>query len=128
MEKNIYVVGAIIVEDGKIFCAKRGPGKTLANKWEFPGGKIEQGETPEEALKREIKEEMQCEIAVGSKVEHTVYPYDFGTVHLTTYYCELVQGKPKLTEHIAAKWLPKEQLLELDWAPADIPAIEKLAR
>ena len=128
MKKNIHVVGAVIVQNGKIFCAKRGQDKTLAEKWEFPGGKIENNETPEEALKREIQEEMKCEIEVDKQVEHTVYEYDFGIVHLTTYYCRLVSGKPMLTEHIASKWLAPEELEKLDWAPADIPAIEKLAK
>lgn len=126
MKKNIYVVGAVIVEEGKILCAQRGPTKTLAYKWEFPGGKIDEGETPEEALKREIMEEMECSIEVGNKVEHTVYEYDFGIVHLTTYLCHVIKGNPVLTEHVDVKWLKPNELSKLDWAPADIPAIEKL--
>ncbi|HZW67579.1 MAG TPA: (deoxy)nucleoside triphosphate pyrophosphohydrolase [Pseudogracilibacillus sp.] len=128
MKKNIYVVGAVIVKNGKIFCAQRGRDKSLAEMWEFPGGKIEEGETPEEALKREILEEMKCEIEVGKKLEHTVYEYDFGIVHLTTYYSRIISGKPVLTEHIQAKWLEANELHSLEWAPADIPAIDKLAK
>lgn len=128
MKKNIHVVGAVIWRDGKVLCAQRGATKTLAYKWEFPGGKIEEGETPEAALKREIHEEMDCTIEVGERVEHTVYEYDFGIVHLTTYHCRVVIGKPKLTEHIDAKWLHPSELHNLDWAPADLPAIEKLAQ
>lgn len=127
MKKDIYVVGAVIIKGNKILCAQRGPGKSLPHKWEFPGGKIELGETPEEALKREIHEEMHCKINIGEKVEHTVYDYDFGTVHLTTYLCKLIEGKPELTEHIDIKWLEANDLKSLEWAPADIPAIEKLS-
>ncbi|MBU8791150.1 (deoxy)nucleoside triphosphate pyrophosphohydrolase [Oceanobacillus caeni] len=128
MKKDIYVVGAVIVENGKVLCAQRGPSKSLANKWEFPGGKIEQGELPEEALRREIEEEMKCKVLVKEKVEHTIYEYDFGIVHLTTFICELKEGTPVLTEHIDIKWLQPDELPTLDWAPADIPAIEKLSK
>lgn len=128
MKKNIYVVGAVIIKNGKILCAQRGPDKSLPYKWEFPGGKIEQDETPEEALQREIQEEMHCKINVGEKVEHTVYEYDFGIVHLTTFLCELVEGEPILKEHVEIKWLEPSKLASLDWAPADIPAIERLGK
>lgn len=128
MKKDIYVVGAVIVDSGKVFCAQRGSDKTLPEFWEFPGGKIEKGESPEEALKREIYEEMQCEIEVGKKVEHTIYEYDFCIVHLTTYFCNLIKGEPVLTEHIDSKWVLPEELDQLDWAPADIPAIEKIQK
>lgn len=128
MKKNIYVVGAVIVKAGKVLCAQRGPDKSLPNLWEFPGGKIEAGETEQEALIREINEELACEIAVGKKIEYTAYEYDFGIVHLTTYYCRIVAGTPVLTEHLDSKWLLPEELAGLDWAPADIPAIEKIAR
>src|SRR5690554_5852138 len=116
MKKNIHVVGAVIVEEGKILCAQRGPDKSLPLKWEFPGGKIEEGELPKEALKREIEEEMKCKIQVKEKVEHTVYEYNFGIVHLTTFICELVEGKPELTEHVDIKWLSPNELPSLDWA------------
>ena len=128
MKKNIHVVGAIITDNGKILCAQRGFEKALPGLWEFPGGKIEATETPQQALQREIKEEMHIEIEIGEQVEHTVYEYDFGIVHLTTFYCRLVKGAPVLTEHIAIQWLKPSQLEQLEWAPADIPAIEKLAR
>jgi 8-oxo-dGTP diphosphatase len=128
MKKNIYVVGAVIIENNKILCAQRGLSKSLPLKWEFPGGKIEEGETPQEALSREIKEEMQCKVEIGDQVEHTVYEYDFGIVDLTTYYCKLIEGKPVLTEHASIKWLSPDQLKSLDWAPADIATIEKLSK
>ena len=81
MKKDIDVIGAVIIENGKILCAQRGPSKSLSLKWEFPGGKIEAGETPQEALSREIQEEMQCKVEISDQVEHTVYEYDFGTVY-----------------------------------------------
>lgn len=127
-KKNIHVVGAVIIKNNKILCAQRGQTKTLAYKWEFPGGKIEKEETAKEALKREIVEEMECNIEVGEQVDHTIYEYDFGIVHLTTFYCTLSEGEPILTEHQSIKWLPREELTSLDWAPADIPAVEKLVK
>ena len=128
MKKNIHVVGAVIVKDGAILCAQRGMEKSLPGLWEFPGGKIEENESPQAALQREIQEEMHCHVEIGEQVEHTVYEYDFGIVHLTTFFCKLVGGTPVLTEHTAIEWLKATELEKLEWAPADIPAIEKLKR
>ena len=127
-EKKYLCVGVVIIENNKILCAQRGLSKSLPLKWEFPGGKIEAGETPQEALSRETIEEMQCKVEIGDQVEDTVYEYDFGIVHLTTFYCKLAEGKPVLTEHASIKWLAPDQLKSLVWAPADIPAIEKLSK
>lgn len=127
MKKNIHVVGAIIAKEGKVFCCQRSLEKSLPGKWEFPGGKIESGETKQQALVREIKEELEIDIAVSQTDYLSVtYDYDFGVVNLSTFICKVVSGEPKLTEHIQAKWVTFESLSELDWAPADLPIVEKL--
>jgi 8-oxo-dGTP diphosphatase len=126
MAKEIRVVGAVIKADGRILCAQRGSDGNLPGLWEFPGGKIDPGETPQAALKREITEELECTIEVGSEVVTTTHEYDFGTVILTTFYCGLIEGVPKLTEHASVKWLLPAQLGTLTWAPADIPAIAQI--
>ena len=129
MKKEINVVGAIIIKDGKILCAQRGNTKALASLWEFPGGKIEEGETPREALERELVEELRIEVAVAkTDFEQTSYEYDFGQVNLTTFLCTLTKGTPQLTEHTAIQWLKPSELASLEWAPADIPAVEKLMK
>lgn len=125
MKKYIRVVGAVIVnEQDEILCAQRPEGKSLPLMWEFPGGKVEVGEAPRAALKRELMEEMECTIKVGDKITTTVHDYDFGTVELTTYYASHLAGEIKLLEHADVKWLSRENIDALNWAPADIPAIE----
>lgn len=127
MKKEIKVVGAIIFKDSKILCCQRGPGRALAHLFEFPGGKIEGNETKVDALAREIREELQVEVHITEE-EYEVcrYDYDFGLVDLTTFVCHLASGEPRLTEHVSAKWLSPHELDTLDWAPADIPTVEKL--
>ncbi|HWU23973.1 MAG TPA: (deoxy)nucleoside triphosphate pyrophosphohydrolase [Nocardioides sp.] len=125
--KQITVVGAVIVSDGAVLCARRGMG-ALAGMWEFPGGKIEPGESPHEALVREIEEELGCTVTVGELVTTTTHVYDAGVLTLTTYYCELVSGTPELTEHSELAWLAPADLGRLDWAPADLPAMEVVRR
>lgn len=124
--KRIYVVGAVLERDGLILAAQRSESMSLPGMWEFPGGKIEVGETAEQALQRELSEELRCLAEVGAHVETTEHDYDFGTVILSTYYCTLAQGEPALTEHSAIEWLSLAELLNLDWAPADVPAVQKI--
>ena len=123
--KTIEVVAAIIEKDGKIFATQRGYGD-FKDGWEFPGGKIEPGETPEQALVREIQEELEADIKVGDLV--TTVEYDYPQFHLTMhcYMCELLSENLVLTEHEAAKWLSKDQLDEVDWLPADIEVVNSL--
>lgn len=122
----LQVVGAAIRKNDTILCAQRGPSKSLAGYWEFPGGKIEAGETPQEALKREIEEELLCEISVGPKICSTQQHYDFGTIKLTTFLCSLTHGEPSLTEHTQLRWISKTKLVTLDWAPADRATAQQL--
>ncbi|WP_186672824.1 (deoxy)nucleoside triphosphate pyrophosphohydrolase [Sporosarcina sp. BP05] len=127
MKKTVHVVGAIIEnEAGKILCALRGPEMTLPNYWEFPGGKIEEGETKEEALKREIQEELGCTIEVFAQVEDAIYEYEKVIVRLETFMAKVISGTPEATEHAELKWVSRKKLKGLEWAPADISAIEKL--
>ena len=123
--KRIKVAAAIIMKEGKIFATQRGYGE-FKDGWEFPGGKIEQGETPIQALEREIKEELAVEIKVGSLFD--TIEYDYPGFHLTMYcfLCTIKSGEFVLKEHEAAKWLTRELLNSVDWLPADIALIEKL--
>ena len=123
MKKRINVVGAVILKDGLVLCAQRGSSGALPGLWEFPGGKIEPEETSREALEREIVEELVCRVVVGDLITTTEYEYDFGIVILTTFYCELIEGTPELTEHESVVWLRPPELHTLEWAPADLPAV-----
>lgn len=125
MGKEIKVVAAMIEQDGNILCMQRKSGP-LANKWEFPGGKVEAGETLEEALKREIKEELACEIEVGDLIADVLHPYDFGKIRLLTFHCTITKGVPKLIDHLDKKWLSRKQLLSLDWVPADLTTVRRV--
>ena len=128
--KTIRVVAAVIKainDNGEtiIFATQRGYGDFKGG-WEFPGGKIEIGETPQEALKREIMEELETEIAVGELID--TIEYDYPTFHLSMdcFWAEIVSGELVLTEHEAAKWLTKEELDSVEWLPADITLIDKI--
>lgn len=116
-------MGAIIVDGARILAARRGPGKALAGLWEFPGGKVEHGESHAEALTREIEEELGCRIKVGEHVTTTTHGYEFGVIELATYYATLTSGTPTPSEHAELRWVHSSDLRSLDWAPADLPAI-----
>lgn len=126
MRKQIDVVGAVVVRDGTVLAAQRGAEMVLAGLWEFPGGKIEAGETPQQSLARELCEELLCTVEVGAPVETTAHEYDFGTVTLRTFYATLIHGEPQPTEHAAVRWLPVDDLDTVIWAPADLPAVERV--
>lgn len=126
MKKHINVVGAVLIRDGLVLGAQRSELMSLPLLWEFPGGKIEPDESPQLALKRELREELGVQAIVGDQVETTEYEYDFGLVTLTTFYCSLAKGEPKLTEHAQIRWFTPAELSALEWAPADIPAVKKI--
>ncbi len=124
--KHYEVVCALILNDeGKIFCSKRGPGRALEGKWEFPGGKVEAHETHEETIIREIKEELKSDIKpikyIGSSSHeyHNIKPYDDFSITLYAYKCKLLAGKLTLTEHTESKWASIEEMKKMDFAEAD---------
>ena len=123
--KTIRVVAAVIRKGDKIFATQRGYGE-LKGGWEFPGGKIEDGETPQEALKREIEEELDTEILVGELID--TIEYDYPTFHLSMdcFWCEIVEGRLVLKEHEAARWLDRKTINDVEWLPADVTLVGKI--
>ena len=124
--KTIHVVAAVIRDgEGRIFATQRGYGP-YKDGWEFPGGKIEPGETPEEALKREIREELDAEIEVAEPAGRIEYDYPEFHLSMDCFFCVLLSGTLTLKEHEAAKWLRPEELDSVAWLPADLSLIERL--
>jgi len=121
----IDVVGAVIVEDRRVLCAKRGHGEE-SGLWEFPGGKVELGESPQQALTREIAEELACEVEVGREVVTTTHEGGSGGIRLTTFLCRIVSGDAQALEHQELRWVAIGELRVLDWAPADVPTVDVL--
>ena len=125
--KTIYVVAAIIRDGARIFATQRGYG-AYKDYWEFPGGKIEADESPEEALRREIKEELDTDIRVGEYL--TTIEYDYPEFHLSMqcFRCEVISGKLTLLEHEAARWLSREELDNVNWLPADLTILPEIRK
>ena len=123
--KTIKVVAAIIIDEDKIFATQRGYGE-FKDGWEFPGGKIEEGETPKDAIIREIKEELNIKISVQEKIDTVEYDYPKFHLSMDCFICYIDEGELILKEHKAAKWLNKEELYSVDCLPADKEVIEKI--
>lgn len=124
--KTINVVAAVIMKEGKVFATQRGYGE-FKDGWEFPGGKVEAGESPEEALCREIREELEVEVNVGDLIDTIEYDYPAFHLSMKCYACTIAGGSPHLLEHEAARWLTADQLDSVAWLPADITLIPKIA-
>ena len=130
--KTVRVVAAVIKSTNEnkepiIFATQRGYGDFKGG-WEFPGGKIEEGETPEQALKREIMEELDTEISVGELIDTIEYDYPQFHLSMDCFWCEIVSGNLVLKEHESARWLTKKQLNDVKWLPADVTLIEKIGK
>ena len=125
MMKTIEVVAAIIRDDDKVLATQRGYGE-FKDGWEFPGGKIEDGETPRQALVREIREELDTVIEVGELLETVEYDYPKFHLIMHCYLCTIKSGDLVLNEHKAAKWLTKDTLYSVDWLPADVCLVDKI--
>ena len=125
MMKHIHVACAIIEVEEKVLCTQRSESMSLPLKWEFPGGKLDEGESPEECLKRELHEELGIEASVGQAFPTTTHHYPSFSVTLYPFICKIISGEIILHEHSAMVWLPIEELHSLDWAEADLPVIEE---
>ena len=130
-KKIIKVAGVAIIDQdkNKVLAEKRNADRLVGGMWEFPGGKIEKGETPQEAAKRELKEEFHDEVQIGPQLDETVsYEYDFGIVKLTVFFAKLLTNNFDLVAHSEVEWLSADEVQKLNWAPADAPLVKELAR
>jgi 8-oxo-dGTP diphosphatase len=130
-KKIIKVAGVVIIDQdkNKVLAGKRNANRLVGGMWEFPGGKIEKGETPQEAAKRELKEEFHDEVQIGPQLGETVsYEYDFGIVKLTVFFAKLLTNNFDLVAHSEVEWLSADEVQKLNWAPADAPLVKELAR
>lgn len=125
--KTVRVAAAVILDKGRIYATQRGYGD-YKDGWEFPGGKIEEGETPQQALVREIREELETKITVGDLI--TTIEYDYPAFHLSMdcFWCEVAEGELKLLEAEEARWLTKDTLFDVEWLPADITIVEEIKK
>ena len=122
----IDVVAAVIVRDQLVLGARRAEHKDLAGFWEFPGGKIEPGEHPVQALHRELKEELSIEVRAGDWIGESLFKSDSHEIRLIAYWCYWLSGELRLTDHDAVEWLTVNEMFTKRWAPADIPLVEKI--
>jgi len=125
--KNVEVVAAIIRDGNSVLATQRGYG-AYKDWWEFPGGKVESGETPEEALAREIREELKMKIIIGDYLDTVEYDYPEFHLSMRCYWATIEQGKPVLLEHEAARWLGCNELDEVNWLPADRLLLDQIRR
>lgn len=121
--KHVHVTCAIVERDGLVLATQRGPGMSLAGKWEFPGGKIDPGETPADCLRRELVEELALDVRLEASLPPSTHTYPTFTVTLYPFVCSILGGTMVLHEHSAARWLAPGDLPSLDWAAADIPVL-----
>lgn len=124
--KQIEVVASVLIQDNRVFCAQRKDVGETAKKWEFPGGKIEAGETHQQALEREISEELSAKIAVGKFITTIHHQYNTFAITMHAYQCSILEGKLTLSEHLDYRWLSRNELMSVDWAPADVPIVKKV--
>ena len=126
-KKNIHVVAALILKDDEVFGTQRGYGN-YKDWWEFPGGKVETGETPEQALAREIREELAVDISVDKYLTTVEYEYPEFHLSMACYWCSVKEGNLTLLEHEASRWLPLNNLRQVNWLPADVLVIEEIEK
>ena len=122
--QRVEVVGAALVRDGRVLASRRTEPPRLAGLWEFPGGKVEPGESDEQALVRELREELQVSVQVGERIGPDLLIGE--TAVLRVYLCALVSGEPALVDHDAHRWLAPHELLDVPWIPVDLPLVEQL--
>jgi 8-oxo-dGTP diphosphatase len=124
--KRIEVAAAVLIEQNRVFAAQRGEEGPLGLKWEFPGGKLEDGESPTEAVVRELREELATTVEVDRLLLTVQHQYPWFHITMHALLCRRVEGDLNLTEHVQARWLEKEELYSVDWAEADLPIVQVL--
>jgi 8-oxo-dGTP diphosphatase len=128
VKKIVKVTAAILEKDGKIIIAQRKRGDPLSGKWEFPGGKMEPGETPAQCLRRELKEEFDIDVTIGDYLGSNIHHYDHISIELLVFRASWVKGTIRLNDHNAYRWITADQISRFDFAPADIPFADRLSK